>query len=56
MQGYDVAMLRLSYLNEDMSNMRNNMISYGKRLQKEICEIAKKCLEDGKERCLVGIK
>ena len=55
-QGNDVAMLRLSHLNEDMSNMKYNMIAYGKGLQKESREIYKSFPEDRKERCLIGIK
>ena len=52
MQCDEASMLRVSHLNEEMSDMKNNMIAYDKGLQKGIREIAKNCPKDGKERHL----
>ena len=48
LKGQDVVIVRFVHLDEDMSDTKNNMIAYGKRVQKEIREIDKKCPKDGK--------
>ena len=56
MKGDDAAMLRCIHLKEEFSDLKKNMITYGKVLQKVIREISKICPDDSKEKYFIGTK
>ena len=56
MMGDNIDILRLDYIDEDISKMNENMLGHVKVLQKELRYLANELPKDGNDRRMICVK